>query len=98
MQYKVDPTDQAQENGQKPLLWLFGSFKNAFSEFWMILHDLVMLKNVKYYPNMQYQVNPINQSWENSRYLIISFKNTLSWFLNDQDFSRKNAQANFLPS
>ena len=30
MQYQVDPTDQSPENGQKPLFWLFGSFKNAF--------------------------------------------------------------------
>ena len=29
MQYQVDPTDQIPENGQKPLFWLFGSFKNA---------------------------------------------------------------------
>ena len=34
MQYQVDPTDQTQENGQKPLFWLFGSFKNAF--FWFL--------------------------------------------------------------
>ena len=30
MQYQVDPTDQTPENGQKPLFWLSGSFKNAF--------------------------------------------------------------------
>ena len=30
MQYQVDPTDQTQENGQKPHFWPFGSFKNAF--------------------------------------------------------------------
>ena len=34
MQYQVDPTDQTQENGQKPLFWLFGSFKNAF--LWLL--------------------------------------------------------------
>ena len=33
MQYQVDPTDQTPENGQKPLFWLFGSFKNAFLRF-----------------------------------------------------------------
>ena len=41
MRYKVDPTDQIQENGQKPHFWLFGSFKMAFLRFlndpaWMI--------------------------------------------------------------
>ena len=30
MQYQVDTRDQTPENGQKPLFWLFGSFKNAF--------------------------------------------------------------------
>ena len=30
MQYQVDLTDQTPENGQKPLFWAFGSFKNAF--------------------------------------------------------------------
>ena len=30
MQYQVDPTDQTQENGQKPLFWPFRSFKKAF--------------------------------------------------------------------
>ena len=30
MQYQVDPTDQTRDNGQKPLFWHFGSFKNAF--------------------------------------------------------------------
>ena len=34
MQYQVDPTDQTQENGQKPLFWLFGSSKNAFA--WLL--------------------------------------------------------------
>ena len=33
MQYQVDPTDQTPENGQKPLFWLFGSFKSAFLWF-----------------------------------------------------------------
>ena len=33
MQYKVDPMHQTQENGQKPLFWLFGSFKKAFLRF-----------------------------------------------------------------
>ena len=30
MQYQVGPTDQTQENGQKPHLWPFGSFKNGY--------------------------------------------------------------------
>ena len=30
MQYQVDPTDQTQENGQKPHFWPFGSFKNGY--------------------------------------------------------------------
>ena len=34
MQYQVDPTDQTHENGQKPLFWCFGSFKDAF--FWFL--------------------------------------------------------------
>ena len=29
MQYQVGPTDQTPENGQKPLFWLFGSFKTS---------------------------------------------------------------------
>ena len=33
MQYQVDPTDQSPENGQKPLFWLFGSFKNEILWF-----------------------------------------------------------------
>ena len=34
MQYQVDTRDQTSENGQKPLFWLFGSFKNAF--LWLL--------------------------------------------------------------
>ena len=30
MQYQVDQTDLTPENGQKPLFWPFGSFKNVF--------------------------------------------------------------------
>ena len=30
MRYQVNPTDQSQDNEQKPLFWVFGSFKNAF--------------------------------------------------------------------
>ena len=30
MQYQVDPTDQTEENGQKPHFWPFGSFKNGY--------------------------------------------------------------------
>ena len=45
MQYQVDPTDQTQENGQKTLFWIFGSFKMHFCDILMILHDLVMLPN-----------------------------------------------------
>ena len=37
MQYQVNPIDQTPENGQKPLFWLFGSFKNAVFRF---LNDL----------------------------------------------------------
>ena len=33
MQYQVDPTDQTQENGQKPRFLLFWSFKNIFLWF-----------------------------------------------------------------
>ena len=33
MQYKVDPKEKTQENGQKPLFWVFGPFKNAFFRF-----------------------------------------------------------------
>ena len=36
MQYQVEPTDQTQENGQKPHFWHFGSFKNAS---WRLLND-----------------------------------------------------------
>ena len=45
MQHQVDPTDQSPEIGQKPLFWLFGSFKMHFCDIWMILHDLVMFLN-----------------------------------------------------
>ena len=50
-----------------------------------------MVENVQYYHNMQYQVDPINQTEENGRYLTGSFKNTFLWFLNDPEFFRKNA-------
>ena len=43
MQYQVDPADQTTENDQKPLFWLFGSFKNAL--FWF-LNDPAWLGNV----------------------------------------------------
>ena len=33
MRYQVDPTDQTQENGQKPRFLLFWSFKNIFLWF-----------------------------------------------------------------
>ena len=33
MQYQVDPTDQTPENDQKPLFWLFGSFKKRLPDF-----------------------------------------------------------------
>ena len=36
MQYQVNPTDQTQDNGQKPHFWHFESFKNAF---WGLLND-----------------------------------------------------------
>ena len=29
MHYEVNPTDQTPENGQKPIFWLFGSFKHT---------------------------------------------------------------------
>ena len=117
MQYQADPTDRSPENGQKPLFWLFGSFKNAFlwhlndpswpgnvaecwnslstilmciiksiqqtklrkmaknlflarwiiqklhfSDFWMILHDLVRLPNPeKHLVPSQYTIS----SWSN---------------------------------
>ena len=38
MQYQMDPRDQTQENDQKADFWRFGSFKNAFDGFWMIVH------------------------------------------------------------
>ena len=43
MQYQVDPTDQTQENGQKPHFWLFGSFKNDVSWF---LNDPACAPNI----------------------------------------------------
>ena len=43
MQYQVDTTDRTPENGQKPLLWLFGSFKNAFFVIfeWFSMCDII---------------------------------------------------------
>ena len=35
------------ENDSKPTFWFIASFKMHFCDFWMILHDLVTLPNVK---------------------------------------------------
>ena len=42
MRYQVDPTEQTQENGQKPRFLLIGSFKDAIS--WL-LNDPALLPN-----------------------------------------------------
>ena len=47
MQYQVDPTDQTQENGQKPLFGSLDHSKMHFCDLGMILHHLVSLPKVK---------------------------------------------------
>ena len=40
MQYQVDPTDQTQENGQKPHFWpLFAQFMHIMHTF-LAVHEL----------------------------------------------------------
>ena len=46
MQYQVEPTDQTQENDQKPHFGTLDHSKMLPGDFWMILHDLVVLPNV----------------------------------------------------
>ena len=86
-------------NRPKPLFWLLGSFKNAFSWF---LNDSewpgnLKLKNIKYYRNMQYQVDPKDQTPENDQntpfWLFGPFKNAFSWFLNDLSRSGNLAES-----
>ena len=87
MQYQVNPEDQTPENDQNTLFWPFGSFKNAFLT---LLNDpslAIKVKDIWYYHNMQYQVNPTDLSSENGQkplfWLFGSFKNAIFCFLND---------------
>ena len=75
MQYQVDLKDLSQENGQKPIFWHFGSFKNTFRHFWMILHDLVTLQKVrKHLVLSQYAISsrsnrPNSRKWPKTSFL-----------------------------
>ena len=145
MQYQVDTRHQTPENGQKPLFWLFGSFKNAFlwslhasswpsniaeswkvfstiticniksiqqtklqkmaktlhfgsldhskmhlCDFWIILQDLVTLPKVgKHLVLLQYAVSSRSNRSNRPKpffWLLGSFKNAFSWFLNDSEW------------
>ena len=82
MQYQVSPTDQTQENGQKPLFWLLGPFKRPFGGFWMIQRDQILSKC---WQNVSSQSVALNsRKWRNPcfGYLNLS-KRRILWFLND---------------
>ena len=69
----------------------------------MIQHesnDDQMVYTIYFYQNMQNQVSPIHQTQENGKkahfWLFGSFKNDVSWFLNDPACSPNVSKHSFL--
>ena len=69
MRYQVCLINQSLKNGQIPQFWLFFAKIMLIMHNWLIMHDLLPLnvENILYYQNMQYQVDPTDQTPENDQ-------------------------------